>query len=55
MDHAVVENERQQTDIKKYISDDAKSGGVATATQPADTRTLEGAIQNEANPNTNPR
>jgi hypothetical protein len=54
MDHAVVENEKQQTDIKT-VSDDAKTGGVAAATQPPDTTTLEGTIANEANPNTNPR
>jgi uncharacterized protein YggE len=47
MDHAVVENEKQQTDIKTV--------GVAAATQPPDTTTLEGTIANEANPNTNPR
>jgi hypothetical protein len=54
MDHAVVENERQQTDIKT-VPDDAKTGGIAANTQPPDTSTLEGTIANEANPNTNPR
>lgn len=55
MDHAVVQNERQQTDAKQYTSDNAKSGGVATASQPPDTTTLQGTIASEANPNTNPR
>jgi len=54
MDHAVVENERQQTDIKT-VPDDVKTGGIAANTQPPDTSTLEGTIANEANPNTNPR
>lgn len=55
MDHAVVQNERQQTDIKEFVSDNAKTGGVATSTQPPDTTTLQGTIANEANPTTNPR
>lgn len=54
MDHAVVQNERQQTDIKT-VADDAKTGGLAANIQPPDTTTLEGTIANEANPNTNPR
>lgn len=55
MDHAVVQNERQQTDIKQYTTDAAKTGGVATSTLPPDTTTMQGTIANEANPTTNPR
>jgi hypothetical protein len=54
MDHAVVENERRQTDIKTVI-DDTMTGGIEANTQPPDTTTLEGTIDNEANPTTNPR
>ncbi|CAF4577876.1 unnamed protein product, partial [Rotaria sp. Silwood2] len=53
MDHAVVENERRQTDIKT-VCDDPVTGGTAANIQPPDTTTLEGTIANEANPNTNP-
>ncbi|CAF1069158.1 unnamed protein product [Rotaria sordida] len=53
MDHAVVENEKRQTDIKT-VSDDARTGATKTNMQPPDTTTLEGTIANEANPNTNP-
>jgi hypothetical protein len=54
MDHAVVQNEKQQTDIKT-VCDDAKTGATQTNSQPPDTTTLQGTIANEANPNTNPR
>jgi hypothetical protein len=54
MDHAVVQNERKQTDIKT-VADDAKTGALQTNIQPPDTTTLQGTIANEANPNTNPR
>ncbi len=54
MDHAVVENEKRQTDIKT-VPDDVKTGALASNTQPPDTTTLKGTIANEANPNTNPR
>ena len=54
MDHAVVQNERQQTDIKT-VPDNAITGATAANTQPPDTTTLEGTIANEANPTTNPR
>ncbi len=54
MDHAVVQNERQQTDLKT-VPDDAKTGALAANSQPPDTTTLQGTIANEANPNTNPR
>ena len=54
MDHAVVQNERQQTDIKT-VADDLNTGTVKSNTQPPDTTTMAGTIANEANPNTNPR
>ena len=54
MDHAVVQNERQQTDIKT-VADDPKTGGLKSNTQLPDTTTLAGTIANEANPTTNPR
>jgi hypothetical protein len=54
MDHAVVQNERKQTDIKT-VADDAITGATAANTLPPDTTTLQGTIANEANPNINPR
>jgi hypothetical protein len=54
MDHAVVQNERKQTDIKT-VPDDAKTGALQTNTLPPDTTTMQGTIANEANPNINPR
>jgi hypothetical protein len=54
MDHAVVQNERRQTDVKA-VPDDAKTGATAVNTLPPDTTTMEGTIANEANPTTNPR
>ncbi|CAF4839052.1 unnamed protein product [Rotaria sp. Silwood1] len=53
MDHAVVENEKRQTDIKT-VSDNPVTGGIAANLPPPDTTTLEGTIANEANPNINP-
>ena len=54
MDHAVVENEKRQSDIKT-VTDDPATGALAPNLQPPDTTTMAGTIANEANPNTNPR
>ena len=54
MDHAVVENEKRQTDIKTNVKNEAPAG-IPTSTLPPDTTTFEGTYANEANPNVNPR
>lgn len=54
MDHAVVENEKRQTDLKT-VPDDPVTGALGANSPPPDTTTFEGMMANEANPNISPR